>query len=544
MTSIKVSELPSITTPYNGSEFTLGIQNGISVKVPALNLTASTGSTLVGTIQSGTGAVSRTVQSKLRESISVKDFGAVGDGVADDTAAIQAALNQGQTNNSTVFVPAGIYKITSTLNITDGIFFTGENMASTTINIVSATNIPAIKVYTSPSIGKTIFGGGVSNLHITCNGNCDGILISALYPYPITRAIYENIRINNTVIGFKGIGDTANIVYMNIFRNIIVEGSSAYGFYANGCCYNLWEHIESSGVSNTSFAFAILDAGATLNNFTSEGVGFIDIPYGSCSNYTVETISAATPATPVAVKFNRASNVSNVTLIDVDNSKCQYGIALGNDSIDLNGVKFINLTTTPPYYPLTCDPGGSGVISNFMPSGGYKIEQYQPTVAKDYKFVNCPLLTNIYNLNSHIVTSLPTATESFRADIFSVNGVGGDQDKSYLCTNDGTGAYQWSSLVSTLSGSISVPTATATSFFTLPTVSPGFWIISISLNSNAVDTWSSTYLVSTQNATSNITPLHAGTGTGFSLSISALTLKMNQSSGNTFDMNWSITRLS
>jgi hypothetical protein len=48
----------------------------------------------------GAGAVATTDQSKLRESVSVKDFGAVGDGVTDDTAAIQAAIAYCKANNA------------------------------------------------------------------------------------------------------------------------------------------------------------------------------------------------------------------------------------------------------------------------------------------------------------------------------------------------------------------------------------------------------------------------------------------------------------
>ena len=44
----------------------------------------------IGFVQSGTGAVASTVQDKLREFVSVKDFGAVGDGVTDDTGAMLA----------------------------------------------------------------------------------------------------------------------------------------------------------------------------------------------------------------------------------------------------------------------------------------------------------------------------------------------------------------------------------------------------------------------------------------------------------------------
>ena len=78
-------------------------------------LLSSAGSSLVGFIQSGTGATYRTVQSKLRDTVSVKDFGAVGDGVANDTAAMQAAADYAWNNGKQLFIPAGTYKAKLTL---------------------------------------------------------------------------------------------------------------------------------------------------------------------------------------------------------------------------------------------------------------------------------------------------------------------------------------------------------------------------------------------------------------------------------------------
>jgi hypothetical protein len=51
------------------------------------------------------------MEAKAREFKSVKDFGAVGDGVADDTAAFQAAINA----HKCIYIPIGTYKITATL---------------------------------------------------------------------------------------------------------------------------------------------------------------------------------------------------------------------------------------------------------------------------------------------------------------------------------------------------------------------------------------------------------------------------------------------
>ncbi len=72
-------------------------------------LAASGGSALVGFLQAGTGAVARTVQSKLRDSVSVKDFGATGDGTTDDTAAIHAARDSGAAR---LIFPEGSYRTT------------------------------------------------------------------------------------------------------------------------------------------------------------------------------------------------------------------------------------------------------------------------------------------------------------------------------------------------------------------------------------------------------------------------------------------------
>jgi hypothetical protein len=66
--------------------------------------------------QAGTGATARTIDSKLKDVVSVKDFGATGDGVTDDTAAIQAALDSAKS----VFIPPGTYLISSMLQLFPG----------------------------------------------------------------------------------------------------------------------------------------------------------------------------------------------------------------------------------------------------------------------------------------------------------------------------------------------------------------------------------------------------------------------------------------
>ena len=70
-----------------------------------------TAANLVSYTPAGAGAVASDVQTKLRESVSVKDFGAVGDGVTDDTAALGRAVDAAA--NDILYVPYGTYAVSS-----------------------------------------------------------------------------------------------------------------------------------------------------------------------------------------------------------------------------------------------------------------------------------------------------------------------------------------------------------------------------------------------------------------------------------------------
>ena len=61
----------------------------------------------------GTGAITRTLDSKLGEVRSVKDFGAVGDGTTDDTVAINTAIDAALAGDGTLFFPSGVYAMSS-----------------------------------------------------------------------------------------------------------------------------------------------------------------------------------------------------------------------------------------------------------------------------------------------------------------------------------------------------------------------------------------------------------------------------------------------
>jgi hypothetical protein len=96
-------------------------------------LADSGGSALLGFLQSGTGAVARTAQDKMRDVLHASDFGAVGDDSTDNAAFLQAWIDECEASGKRGYLGPGIYRITAVLTVPSGVYLSGENMNTTAI---------------------------------------------------------------------------------------------------------------------------------------------------------------------------------------------------------------------------------------------------------------------------------------------------------------------------------------------------------------------------------------------------------------------------
>lgn len=128
--STKISQLPVATSPVAPDVVLPVVQSGQTRQASIDQL---------GFLPAGTGAVTRTIQSKLQDTVSVKDFGAVGDGSTDDTSAINTALIAVNALGSVaLYFPAGVYKYSGGGWLGNGVVITGAGRDATTIRSITA----------------------------------------------------------------------------------------------------------------------------------------------------------------------------------------------------------------------------------------------------------------------------------------------------------------------------------------------------------------------------------------------------------------------
>lgn len=204
----------------------------------------------------GTGAVTRTTTDKLNEQISVKDFGAIGDGVADDTVAFQRAL----TASKSVFVPKGIYRITSTIVLGDGQSLVGVGDASELRTTLSITLIQIGGSYNHIANLK-LFGGDVGLKFAGISGPC------------VNNAVVDvSVWQSQTGILLDGGTDTNKPVYWNNFTRVLVAQP-----FVNGI------HLKRSGAGDTPNANRFSQCRVYSLGATTSGHG-VYVEAGSFNN--------------------------------------------------------------------------------------------------------------------------------------------------------------------------------------------------------------------------------------------------------------------
>ena len=218
-------------------------------------LTSNIGSTsadLVTYTPTGTSAVARSAASKFGDTVSVKDFGAKGDAVTDDTAAIQAAITYAaSTINSAsgmeVLLPTGTYLISSRITLPNRVGLRGANGRGTVIKPHSS--FADSYMFHAVNGTSSMFGSYLSDMYIDARGkNMSAVVYS--------QAWQETCGMYKVVVQF--------------------DGTTNYGVYmANGYGGAALCHFDQCEIfSNSSFATA---AGILVDQISAVGAFLLQV---------------------------------------------------------------------------------------------------------------------------------------------------------------------------------------------------------------------------------------------------------------------------
>jgi len=287
----------------------------------------------------GTGAVVRTLKDKLGETVSVKDFGAVGDGIADDTAAIQAALDA--ANGKTLDGAGATYRIDSVITATSE-NITVKNMTLDISNIVGGV---ALSFAGTQGTATNLSANLTTGNNVVTVANSSGFTANS-YAWLSSSAVFDA---GTSVV----LGQVVQILSVDSATQVTLYDNVLYDFNtadtAQLAPLTLKSNIHFSNVhfigadSGTQTALKFDKCvGTRVNNCTFEYVDYIAINLSRCIDSVVDS-TAVRYASAVGLAYGVAINNGcyNTRVTNGYGEDVRHYVTVGdNDGVNL----FVNVS--------------------------------------------------------------------------------------------------------------------------------------------------------------------------------------------------------
>lgn len=302
MANVRISELPAATLPLTGAELVPVVQSGVTKQTTAAAVGAN--------------------------AVNVKAYGAVGNGVTDDTAAIQAALNSGA---AIVNVPSGTF-IFTTLTLPENTSLVGEGSTNTFLQTATTGNaITFSGTYNQHLHGLTLQKSGavagkglylidqyfVTMVDVTVNGFEYGLYaLQAIYHY-IRECKFENGAYGIYYGGPPGVWNVDWFNNVLTFENCRFNTNTTIGAYVKGCEV-IFANCDWSAMTTTN-AIGLKVVGESAS-YPAHGIQIIT-PYAETTDIIFSFEYAYVEINGGFVQGGAASGASAATsIVDASNS--------------------------------------------------------------------------------------------------------------------------------------------------------------------------------------------------------------------------------
>lgn len=183
--------------------------------IPRRTAIASVGALVAGVGAIGVGAYGKDSKPTADQQYNVRDFGAVGDGLADDTGHLQRALDAARSTGGIVFFPPGVY-LTRRLTLHSRTHLRGSGGDATVLKLARGANTPILESYRFAEESAARSNGGISTFSVrdlALDGNRaqDNAVSYGLriygYGYEIADVIVDNCGADGIVSEWGTAGD-------------------------------------------------------------------------------------------------------------------------------------------------------------------------------------------------------------------------------------------------------------------------------------------------------------------------------------------------